>query len=407
MPVSLSTLPSVAKFTPWAEFDDPTLESRYRRSTLARDACQMQHAALLAAALFLLFGFADHAQVGTGRAFAWLLLMRFTVAASCILLAIALRRQPRLAHRRLPINLICLITISGLLLTIPLRSNAFSTHLTSVLVVSMALYLLVPNRLPWTLAWNAYLIAGFTAAVLLWMPAPVGVLTSNLLLLGVVNLVGGITQLRLNRLQRLQYLSLQEERDTNRRLQAEIEERCQLERQLRHSASTDHLTGLYNRRRFFELAERELCRACRNGTPLALFMIDIDHFKKLNDSYGHRIGDQALIAVASGCQAALRDTDIIGRYGGEEFIVALPDATLNTAITIAERLRQQVNDIALSIEPAPPTLSVTLGISLLYADETTLDGALQRADQALYAGKARGRNQVVVAPPGTLTAVEA
>ncbi|WP_176817270.1 GGDEF domain-containing protein [Franzmannia pantelleriensis] len=397
----------MAKFTAWAEFDDPKLESRYRRTTLGHDACQMQHAALLAAALFLLFGFADHALMGTERPFIWLMAMRITVAASCILLAIAVHRQPRLAHRRLPINLICLIAISGLLLTIPLRPGGFSTHLTSVLVVSMALYLLVPNRLPWVLVWNAYLIAGFTAAVLLWTPAPISVLTTNLLLLGVVNLIGGITQLRLNRLQRQQYLSLQEERDTNRRLQAEIDERRQLECQLRHSASTDHLTGLHNRRHFFELAERELRRARRNATPLALFMIDIDHFKQLNDSHGHRIGDQALIAVAASCQAALRDTDIIGRYGGEEFIVALPDAPLNIATVIAERLRQQVSELLLNAATMPIRLSVTVGISLLYADETTLDDALQRADLALYTGKARGRNQVVVAPPTSLTAVEA
>ena len=407
MPFSLSTQPSPVRLTPWAEFDDPRLESRYRRTTLAHDACQMQHAALLAAALFLLFGFADHAHVGNDPAFVWLMTMRVTVAAGCILLAMTLRRQPRLAHHFLPINLISLLVISGLLLTIPLHPGGFSTHLTSVVVASMALYLLVPNRLPWMLWWNAYLITGFTAAVLLWAPAPVGVLTANLLLLGVVNLIGGITQLRLNRLRRQQYLSLQEERDTNRRLQAEIDERRQLERQLRHSASTDHLTGLHNRRHFFELAERELRRAQRNATPLALFMIDIDHFKLLNDSHGHRIGDQALIAVAASCQAALRDTDIIGRYGGEEFVVALPDAPLHTAIAIAERLRQQVNDLLLQAGTVPLRLSVTVGISLLYADEVTLDDALQRADLALYSGKARGRNQVVVAPPSSLTAIEA
>ncbi|APX93523.1 hypothetical protein BWR19_11595 [Halomonas sp. 1513] len=367
----------------------------------------MQHAALLAAALLLLFGFVDHAHVGNGAPFIGLLTMRVMVAAACILLAIAVSRQPRLAHRHLPINLFCLLLISGLLLTIPLRPAGFSTHLISVVVVSMALYLLVPMRLPWALAWNAYLITGFAAATLLWSPAPVGVLTTNLLLLGVVNLVGGITQLRLNRLQRQQYLSLQEERDTNCRLLAEIDERRQLERQLRHTASTDPLTGLHNRRCFFDLAERELRRARRNATPLALFMIDIDHFKQLNDNHGHRIGDQALIAVATACQAALRDTDIIGRYGGEEFVVALPDAPLSTAIAIAERLRQQVNDLLLHAGTTPLRLSVTVGISLLYSDETSLDNALQRADQALYAGKARGRNQVVVAPPSTLSVVEA
>ncbi|MBD3897530.1 GGDEF domain-containing protein [Halomonas sp. ML-15] len=407
MPVSMPTTPSVAKLTLWAEFSDPALESRYRCTMLAHDACQMQYAALLAAALFLLFGFADHAISGSGSDLIWLLAMRATVIVTCIVLAIAVHRQPHWAHRQLPINLACLVALSGLLLTIPLRPNGFSTQLTSTVVASMALYLLVPNRLPWTLLWNAYLITGFTAAVLLWVPAPPGVMTANLLLIGVVNLIGGITQLRLNRLQRQQYLSLQEERDTNLRLQAEIDERRQLERRLRHSASTDPLTGLFNRRRFFELADHELRRAQRHTTPLALFMIDIDHFKLLNDCHGHRIGDQALIAVAASCQAALRDTDIIGRYGGEEFVVALPDATLDTALSIAERLRQQISDLSLETDSTPLRLSVTVGVSLLHDNETTLDGALQRADQALYIGKARGRDQVVVAPPSSLTAIKA
>jgi diguanylate cyclase len=380
-----------------AEFQDPAREALYCRTMQAHDACQMRFALWVAAGLFLAFSLTDFTLLGFGDTFLSLLAMRATVIMACLLLALALWKRPALAHHPLPINLVCLIGISGLLLTIPLRPNSIGIQLASMVVASMVLYLFVPNRLPWVLTWNAYLLTGFVTTSLLWAPIPAGLMATSLLLLGLVNLLGWMTKARLCGLQREQFALLLEEREANRRLQAEIEERSQLEEQLRYMASTDDLTGLANRRHFFELAERELRRAHRDATPLALCMVDIDLFKNLNDCHGHAVGDQVLTAVAACCRSVLRETDIIGRYGGEEFVIALPRANLQTATTIAERLRDKVAKLSLPMDSTIDHLSVTVGISRVESNETQLDPALLRADQALYEGKARGRNCVVVA----------
>ncbi|MCH4561783.1 GGDEF domain-containing protein [Halomonas sp. EGI 63088] len=391
-----------------AEFQDSALEALFRRTMQAHDACQMRYALWVAAGLFLAFGLTDYGLLGFGNAFFVLIATRTSVALACILLALSLRKRPALAQRPLPINLICLLGISGLLLALPLRPDTPGIQLASMVAASMGLYLFVPNRLPWMLIWNAYLVTGFVTLMLLWAPLPGALLATSLLLLGFVNLLGWMTVKRLSQLQREQFASLLEERAINRQLQAEIEERSQLEERLRYMACTDDLTGIANRRRFFELAERELRRSRRDGSQLVLCMVDIDLFKSLNDRHGHAIGDIVLTTVAGCCQSVLRETDIIGRYGGEEFVIALPQANLHTATSIAERLRERVASLSLPMVPERNPLSVTVGISRVEPGETRLDPALLRADQALYDGKARGRNCVMVARHGpSLAAVEA
>lgn len=258
-----------------------------------------------------------------------------------------------------------------------------------------------PHRLPWLLAGNGYLLCAALIAVAVHDTLPPGLLLAGLLLLLLNGLLGWLAITYINRLRRQQLALLLEERATNRRLTEEIKERQALEARLRQMACTDALTGIANRRHFFELAEQELRRARRDGTPLAICMVDVDHFKRLNDRYGHAVGDEVLRQVADGCRSVLRECDVLGRYGGEEFVIALPLTDLATAACVAERLRQRISTLALpQLGPETP-LSVTVGVGELAKSETRLDDALLRADRALYAGKAAGRNRVVVAglPP--------
>jgi diguanylate cyclase (GGDEF)-like protein len=160
-------------------------------------------------------------------------------------------------------------------------------------------------------------------------------------------------------------------------------------------ASIDSLTGLHNRRHFMELAKREFGRARRYQHPLAAIMMDIDHFKRINDTYGHALGDHVLATVAERCRNTVRDIDIVGRYGGEEFVSLLLETDLNGARIVAERLRQSA---ALPIETDSGKLSITISIGVAIMDKkcTGLDALLVRADQALYVAKLAGRNQVAV-----------
>ncbi|MBA2778519.1 GGDEF domain-containing protein [Billgrantia kenyensis] len=380
-----------------AEFHDAALEALYRRTMRMQDAQQLRYGLRVIAVVFLLFIVADFVLLGFGATFLVLATIRLFITLCCLGLTRYFALHPARAQEAGPLNFIYSTVLTGLLISIHLHPGDFGLHISSLVITSLAIYLLLPNRLPWILAWNAFLIAGFLFVALLLEPLTAGMLIRNLLILAFANLLGWLTFSRLNWLQRRQFSLLVEEREVNRRLQREIEERQLLETQLRHMASTDPLTGLANRRHFFELSEREFSRAQREGTALAIAMVDIDLFKGLNDHHGHAVGDLVLTTVANCCASVLRDTDIIGRYGGEEFIIALPQADLDTASAIAERLRHKVTSLRLPMLDEGQRLSVTVGISQVEPGEVRLEQALQRADQALYTGKARGRNCVVVA----------
>ncbi|MBS1228500.1 MAG: hypothetical protein H6R17_1777 [Proteobacteria bacterium] len=164
---------------------------------------------------------------------------------------------------------------------------------------------------------------------------------------------------------------------------------------LRRVASTDALTGLLNRRRFSEIAEREFARSRRSGHPLTLALGDIDFFKRINDGHGHAAGDHVLQSVANLLQGALRDYDCVARWGGEEFIVLLPDTDVATASVVVERLRETVAGSPWLFEGAQIPVTMTLGIAQFAADENW-HTIVARADEALYRGKRSGRNRVEI-----------
>lgn len=180
-------------------------------------------------------------------------------------------------------------------------------------------------------------------------------------------------------------------------LQLEIDRRKQVEEKLKHIASTDPLTNVYNRRYFFELAKRELALSKRYRQPLAIVLLDIDHFKSVNDTYGHKIGDDALIALSALCKRGIRETDLFARYGGEEFIFLFPQTTVHQAKKVAERLRKFVSDNPFKFGGHEISITLSVGVAGIEDDpEITLDKLFNEADQALYHAKQAGRNQVII-----------
>jgi len=181
----------------------------------------------------------------------------------------------------------------------------------------------------------------------------------------------------------------------------DITERKEIERRLHELATTDGLTGALSRRAFFAAVEQEAERSSRYGGKMSLMMIDLDHFKKVNDRHGHAAGDRALKLAAQAIRTGLRDIDALGRMGGEEFAVLLPQTTLAGAVEVAERLRKAVAAIAIPVDPQPMTvqLTVSIGVAERPDDETDFDRVLSRADAALYRAKEEGRNRVVFDRP--------
>jgi diguanylate cyclase (GGDEF)-like protein len=164
---------------------------------------------------------------------------------------------------------------------------------------------------------------------------------------------------------------------------------------LRLLSNTDPLTHLYNRRYMIDMLEKEMQRAERKGSPLSVVMIDIDHFKQVNDEFGHHNGDQVLLAFASLSQAGLRSYDFVARHGGEEFVMTLPETRHEDAMVIAERLRIRIQ--AHSFTGALKGLNVTasMGVATYPVDFiTTVSDLIREADEAMYRAKAAGRNRV-------------
>jgi diguanylate cyclase (GGDEF)-like protein len=173
------------------------------------------------------------------------------------------------------------------------------------------------------------------------------------------------------------------------------------ERRLHDAARTDPLTGVANRRRFLEVFTREFERARRYGTPLACVILDLDHFKQINDRYGHIVGDRVLVAAAHAFKGSLRAPDTIARWGGEEFVVLLPQTDLTGAESLAERCRRSLEDVLVTAAGGERvSVTVSVGVAGYPAPAfDSPDALLKSADDALYRAKSAGRNRVVTIPP--------
>jgi diguanylate cyclase (GGDEF)-like protein len=181
-----------------------------------------------------------------------------------------------------------------------------------------------------------------------------------------------------------------------RRLQAELREKNAV---LAEISITDLVTGLRNRRYVTEFLSVELLRSARYKFPLGVLLLDLDDFKRVNDTHGHKTGDRVLQKVGETLRASLRGTDLAGRFGGEEFLVVLPQTGLEGSCALAERIRQAIAAGTVEVGSGPPiSVTVSIGAAVLAGATQTAEQLLEAADAALYAAKAAGRDRVVAAP---------
>ena len=174
----------------------------------------------------------------------------------------------------------------------------------------------------------------------------------------------------------------------------------QLQQSLHSRAVRDSLTGLYNRRHMEESLAHQMARVSRTGASLAVLLVDVDHFKTFNDTFGHAAGDEVLQQIAKLMQTVFREQDIVCRYGGEEFLIILPDATLEVARARAEYLRESVRDLQIHIDGrALAGVSISGGIAVAPPHGSTPEAIIAAADRALYAAKSAGRDRVNAPPP--------
>jgi len=168
------------------------------------------------------------------------------------------------------------------------------------------------------------------------------------------------------------------------------------QRELARAASLDYLTGICNRRAIEDLATRSIAAARRHGIPMALMIIDVDHFKRINDEYGHQAGDIALVETVKRIRDSLRSEDLVGRLGGEEFVAVMPSTDAASALAAAERMRAAFADAPMQLGERELLITVSIGVAVLDAQDGVYSQLLRRADRAMYGAKSAGRNKVML-----------
>ena len=186
-------------------------------------------------------------------------------------------------------------------------------------------------------------------------------------------------------------------------IERDVTEQKELEHKLETLSRTDPLTGLLNRRSLEEYLAKEYSRFTRHAVKFSLLLLDIDHFKSINDQHGHTVGDRVLKMLAESCSDSLRKHDIVARYGGEEFCVVLPYTRCETAAILAEKLRTRIANQTLKVGAEDITVTASIGVSEIKAADKTPDDILERADAALYEAKQSGRNRVCLSRPRQLS----
>ena len=168
------------------------------------------------------------------------------------------------------------------------------------------------------------------------------------------------------------------------------------QRELARAASLDYLTGICNRRAIEDLATRSIAAARRHGVPMASMIVDVDHFTRINDEFGHQAGDVALVETVKRIRDSLRSEDLVGRLGGEEFVAVMPSTDAASALAAAERMRSSFADEKMNIGERELLITVSIGVAVLDAQDQVYSHLLRRADRAMYAAKTAGRNKVML-----------
>lgn len=382
------------------EFVDACVEAEYRRRRAGITARHAIVAITVAGLFFLLFGATDWLALGWTPALERLLVVRGSVLALGLVVALWIHLSPAAAVRGRAASLFEVAGFTAFWVVTTLRQDPMEFYGMSMVAMLAGVYLFIPNRALYTLGVGAFATLGYT--LLLITEGLVDLrasLADLLLLLLLVNTFGFIAAHRLSIAQRQEFRLLARAEQANARLADEIERRRYLERELTRLATTDSLTGLCNRRQYLELSRQELQRAARSRQPVAALLLDIDFFKRVNDTFGHSIGDDALRTLSRVLRHELRGTDIIARFGGEEFAITLPDTAVERAQAVAERIRAAIGHQRIPGAPPSFRLTVTVGVAVHDGRGESVEALINRADRALYQGKTTGRDRVVTLGP--------
>ena len=347
-------------------------------------------------ALLLLFAVPDYLAMGPVPDFWLLAVYRGATAVALLAYADALRRKPQLAMHSRMLMWLGLLTYPLFFLFYAVRPDVRAINTGVIMVMQLTMFLFIPSRVMLTLPVALFGAVGASLSYGMVSTADTATKVATCFLLAMPAVVGYVAALRLQKTERQEFWLRQQLQDANRELQGEVARRVALQVELERQAATDLLTGLPNRRALAERFPVEAARAQRTGEALSLVMFDLDHFKQVNDRYGHAGGDAVLRGVGQLCIGSFRGVDMAARVGGEEFAVLLPGASAQQAGAVMERFLHTLGDMDMDVGTQNVHITATAGVAQQQPGED-LDTLMARADTAVSAGIQAGRNRVVLA----------
>jgi diguanylate cyclase (GGDEF)-like protein len=387
--------PDVAVRALVAEFTNPDIERDFLESKVEVDARRLSSTLLFGAFIFPLFSIPDFLTYGVTQTTLLLLTCELIVSTAAVVHALRLRQVPSRVLSGFGVTALEAMAMACLLPVVALRPEQVQALNLTYCVLVLALFAFIPNRFILVLP---VCIAGYVSMVLITSVGYPPQYRNNLrsvMALATITMVGAWIGNTLQRSRREEFASVLQERWSNQRLLEEIARRRELEEELVWLADHDTLTDVWNRRAFYERADRMMDLVRANRRPMSVLIIDADHFKSINDDHGHHVGDEAIRTLAALCKGNLRASDVLGRVGGEEFAVLMPDTSLHTAEEVASRLRESVARATIEHTGGRLSVTVSIGVVECHRDVESVQEALQRADAAMYEAKAGGRNRVV------------
>lgn len=384
-----------------AEFADRSREQEFRQSVLDIDIRHGQRLLKIISLVLAVFVVFEATSLQTDEAMFHAISARLLVIVSGIVLARVLDQwRSVIVLDAVLVAYVVIFSIGNNYLNLAVAAEIQDSHWLAIpaggyLIAILGVFVATPLRFSLQMAGSIIFAVAYFVLVSIW---PIESNINSLfvaLLFAAAMAIGVNAAYRMQELRRGQWQNLQQEKSVSWRLQREVERREQLEKELRIQANTDPLTGIYNRRLLFQEGEDIFKQARRYERDLGLMLFDIDHFKRINDTYGHAPGDEVLKSVVGSVGGHLRAPDLFYRYGGEEFAVLLPETDLAGASRIAERIRQAVGNMTIKIAGQTEHVTISIGVTVLRKNDDTFDALILRADDALYTAKEKGRNTFV------------
>lgn len=363
--------------------DDSSELTSYRSYYLLSDISRVQAVIILFQIPNLLFVGSDYAHWGMSRSFFFLLALRSFILIASLLVYWLLGKYPRVNYYDWLVLSWGILIGAYILIVDSSRPPEYMLYTLVDMAMLVCYYLLLPNRYPLRVIPPLLFTIGCLLLLIGFKNPPTQLDLNAILIFYLVNnLLFYLAAKRIYSLRRQQYQAVVSEKE--------------MAKQLYLLAITDELTGIHNRREIFNLGEREVERYHRYGRAFTVLMIDIDYFKRINDTYGHRIGDEVLVSFCNYIKSNMRVEDMFGRVGGEEFVLILPETAIEGALNSINRLGIGKGIIEISIKEQELELTVSIGITESIPGDSNFEDILYRADEGLYQAKEGGRNRVVV-----------